>query len=129
MTRISRNSALRYGLSAVAVIIGLELFNGLACYHHGLSGQLIALGFVAVGFLPGLIVLFSKNPLRTVGSALLFAPWLMLAFYTDCVRPYQGGGASMIYVVVVLYGFPCSVVGALLTGPALRVLGVTVSEV
>ena len=32
------------------------------------------------------------GPLRAVGACLLFAPWLVFAYYTDCVRPYQGGG-------------------------------------
>lgn len=112
----------------MAAVIGIELFNGVACYHHGLRSQLVALGFVAVGFLPGLIALFTKNPLRTAGAALLFSPWLVLAYYTDCVRPYQGGGASMIYIAVVMYGFPCAAVGALVTGPVLRLFHVTTNE-
>lgn len=126
VTTISRRSALRFGLISIAIVIGLELFNGVVCYHHGVEGQLIGLSLVAIGFLPGLGVLFSKNPLRTVGAAMLFAPWLLFAFYTDCVRPYQGGGASMIYVAVVMYGFPCAAVGALLTGPVLKFLRITV---
>ena len=128
MTSISRASALRIGLLSVAVVVGIELFNGAACYHHSLRSQLVSFGFVAVGFLPGLVALLTKNPLRTAGAALLFAPWLLVAFYTDCVRPYQGGGASMIYIAVVMYGFPCAVVGALATGPILRLLRLTVSD-
>ena len=58
---------------------------------------------------------------------LLFAPWLVFAYYTDCVRPYQGGGASMIYVAVLLWGTPCAIVGALLTGPVMRLFGVSVA--
>lgn len=128
MKTFTKASARRIALLAVAVVVGLELFNGAACYHHKLHGQLVSLGFVAVGFLPGLVMLFTKNPLRTVGAALLFAPWLPLAFYTDCVRPYQGGGASMIYIAVVLYGLPCSLVGALLTEPVLKRWGITVGD-
>ena len=128
VTNISRAAARRAGLIAVATVIGLELINGMACYHHGIKAQLISLAFVAVGFLPGLVALFTKNPLRTVGAAILFAPWLMIAFYTDCVRPYQGGGASMIYVAVVMYGLPCAAVGALITGPVLKFLRFGVSD-
>ncbi len=125
---IPRTSALRLGLLAVAGVVALELFNGMTCYHHGLRSQIVAFGFVAVGFLPGLIALFTRNPLRTIGAALLFAPWLVVAYYTDCVRPYQGGGASMIYIVVTLYGLPSAAVGALLTGPVLRRLGLSVGD-
>ena len=128
VTSISRASALRIGLLSLAAVVGLELFNGVACYHHGLRSQLVALCFVAVGFSPGLVALATRNPLRTAGAALLFAPWLVLAYYTDCVRPYQGGGASMIYIAVVMYGFPCAAAGALLTGPVLKRLGVTVGD-
>lgn len=127
--RIPSAKAFRLGLLATGAVVALELFNGAACYGHGVRAQLVSLGFVAVGFLPGVIALASKNPLRTVGAALLFAPWLLLAFYTDCVRPYQGGGASMIYVALVLYGFASSAVGALLTGPVLRRLRVAVGDV
>lgn len=128
MITISRASAFRIGLFSLAVVVGLELFNGMVCYHHSLRSQLVSFGFVAVGFLPGIVTLWSKNPLRTAGAALLFAPWLVIAYYTDCVRPYQGGGASMIYIAVVMYGLPCAAIGAFLTEPVLRLLRVTVSD-
>jgi len=53
---------------------------------------------------------------------------LFLAYYTDCVRPYSGGGASMIYIAVLFWGTPSSLVGALVTGPVMRVLGISVGE-
>lgn len=128
MQKISKGLAMRIGLISVAVVICFEVFNGLACYHHNLNTQLIAFGFVATGFLPGLAALFSKNPLRTVGAALLFVPWLILAYYTDCVRAYQGGGASMIYIAVVMYGFPSALIGAFVTGPILKFFKIIVSD-
>jgi hypothetical protein len=125
---MARSSALRLAWISIAVVVGLELFNGLVCYHHTLRSQLVAFLFVLVGFLPGLLALPTKNPLRTVIAALLFAPWLLLAYYTDCVRPYQGGGASMIYIAVVMYGLPCSALGALSAGPLLRLLRISVRD-
>lgn len=125
---VSRSVAFRIGLLSAALVFALELFNGFACYHHSVRGQLISLAFVALGFLPGLIALFSRNPLRACGAALLFAPWLVIAFYTDCVKPYQGGGASMIYVAVVMFGFPSAALGALLTAPLLKLARIATSE-
>ncbi|MDR7070838.1 hypothetical protein J2X02_003709 [Pseudoxanthomonas japonensis] len=34
----------------------------------------------------------------------------------------------MIYVAVLLWGTPCAVVGALLTGPVMRLFGLTVAS-
>jgi hypothetical protein len=72
--------------------------------------------FVLIPLLPAFISLVSANPLRAVGACLLFAPWLFLA----C------DGDSMIYVAVVLWGTPCSIIGALVTGRTMRALGVSV---
>jgi hypothetical protein len=126
MPSFTRPQALRIALASVAAVVALQLFNGTACYRHDLEGHLVGLGFVAAGFLPGLVALFTRNPLRTVGAALLFAPWLVLAYVVDCVQAYAGGGASMIYVAVLLWGFCTSALGALLTGPLLRWVGVRV---
>ncbi|MDQ8020484.1 MAG: hypothetical protein REI94_01495, partial [Moraxellaceae bacterium] len=70
----------------------------------------------------------TANPLRAVGACLLFAPWLVFAYYTDCVQPYQGGGASMIYVAVLLWGSLSSLAGAVLSGPLMRLLGIRVEK-
>jgi hypothetical protein len=79
-----------------------------------------------IPLVPASISLATANPLRAIGACLLLAPWLGLAYYTDCMRPYSGGGASMIYVAVLIWGTPCSILGALATGPVMRALGVAV---
>ena len=125
---ISRRQALITGMTAIALIIALQAFNSVGCYGHTLLTFVQVVGmFVLVPLLPALVSLLTANPLRAVGACLLFAPWLVLAYYTDCVRPYQGGGASMIYVAVLMWGTPCAIIGALLTGPAMRLLGVSVA--
>ncbi len=107
--------------------MALQAFNSFACYGHDLLTFFAAIGiFLVVPLLPAALSLPSANPLRAVGACLLFAPWLIFAYYTDCVRPYNGGGASMIYVAVLLWGTPSAILGALLTGPVLRALGVSV---
>jgi hypothetical protein len=125
---ISRRQALTTGMTAIALVIALQAFNSVGCYRHTLPTFVQVVGmFVLVPLLPALVSLLTANPLRAVGACLLFAPWLVLAYYTDCVRPYQGGGASMIYVAVLMWGTPCAIIGALLTGPAMRLLGMSVA--
>lgn len=109
---------------AVALVVALQALNSFGCYHQSLGGFVTSLGWVTVPMLPALVWLFSANPLRSVGASAGFAPWLPLAFYTDCVRPYAGGGASMIYVAVVLYGLGTALAGGLLAPWLLARLGV-----
>ena len=125
---ISRKKAVVMGVCAVALIFGLQAFNSFVCYEHDLSRYLETSLFVLIPMVAPIVSLLTKNPLRAVGGALLFAPWLVLAYYTDCIRPYSGGGASMVYVGVVLWGLPCAFVGTLITGPVLRLIGVSVIQ-
>jgi hypothetical protein len=125
--QLSRRRALTCGIVAIVGVILLQAFNSFACYHMSFFQFLSAWTiFVSVPLVPACIGLVTKNPLRAVGSCLLFAPWLLLAYYTDCIRPRSGGGASMIYVAVLLWGTPCAVIGALITGPVMRACKVTV---
>jgi hypothetical protein len=125
---IPRTTALSVGLLATAAVVGLQLFNGFACYDLSLGYHLAAIALVALAFLPGLVCLVSKNPLRTAGAALLFAPWLVIAFYIDCVVPPKGPASSMSYLMVAVYGFLSSAIGALITVPVLRLLRVEISD-
>jgi hypothetical protein len=126
---VSRKQAVFIGSAAIAAVIAVQAFNSFACYSHGIFTFLLVTAiFVLIPLTLGIISLWSANPLRAVGACLFFVPWLFFAFYTDCVRPYAGGGASMIYVVVLLYGLPCATVGALVTGPIVRLLGITVEK-
>lgn len=101
-------------LSIIAVIV-LQAFNTFVCYKESFLVFLITLcTFVAIPMAPALYFIFNRKPVHTIGASLFFAPWLIVAYYTDCVLPYKGGGASMVYVAVVLYGFPSAVIGAFL---------------
>ena len=125
--QITRGQALTCGIAAIVGIVLLQAFNSFACYHMTFSQFLSTWTlFVLIPLAPACISLLTRNPLRAVGACLLFAPWLFLAYYTDCVRPYTGGGASMIYVAVLLWGTPCAVLGALVTGPVMKALKVNV---
>jgi hypothetical protein len=124
---ISRKSARIFGVAAIAGILLQQAFNSAACYDHSLMGYLGAVGFfLVIPLLPAAVSLATANPLRAVGACLLLSPWLVFAYYTDCIRPYAGGGASMIYVAVLFWGTPCAALGVLLTGPVLRLFGIRV---
>jgi hypothetical protein len=126
---ISRKRAIVFGAVSILGIVAIQAFNSFACYSQSPQTFLVVLGtFLLVPLLPAIISLFTANPLRAVGACLLFAPWLVLAYYTDCVRPYTGGGASMSYVGVLFWGTPSSIFGALVTGPILRMLGIAVEK-
>jgi len=126
---IRRNRAIVFGTASILGIVAIQAFNSFACYGQNLQTFLSVFGiFLLIPLLPALISLLTANPLRAVGACLFFAPWLVLAYYTDCVRPYAGGGASMSYVGVLFWGTPSSIVGALVTGPILRALGIAVEK-
>jgi len=126
---ISRSRAKTCGHLAIVGVVAMQAFNGVACYEQDLLEFLSELAiFVFIPLLPAFISLSTANPLRAVGACLLFAPWLAVAYYIDCVRPYMGGGASMVYAAVVIYGGPCALLGAFVTGPVTRVLGISVAE-
>jgi len=125
---IHRDIALRAGSLAVAFVLGLQVFNGAACYQLSLGFHLAALALVAFAFLPGIASLFTSNPLRAVGAAVLFSPWLVFAYYTDCVLPPKGPASSMTYLAVVVYGLPSAALGAWATAPVLAALRVRVGD-
>lgn len=124
---ITRRRAVLLGLAAIALTLAMQAFNSVSCYGHALSEFLLVVGvFLALPLLPALLSLPTANPLRAVGACVGLAPWLVFAYYVDCVRPYAGGGASMVYVAVLLWGTLCSVLGALVSGPVMRAFGVSV---
>ena len=124
---ISRSQAILCGIAAIVGVIAFQAFSSFACYSHDFFTFLGVLGvFVAVPLIPAGISLATANPLRAVGACLLFIPWLFLAYYTDCVRSYAGGGASMIYIAVLLWGTPSAILGALISGPITRALGISI---
>lgn len=126
---ISRTKARWIGVAAIVVVLLLQALNSFGCYGHDFSTFLaVSFSFVGIPLLPALISLALRNPLRTVGACALFAPWLLLAYYTDCVRPYSGGGASMIYIAVLFWGTLTSSVGALITNEITKGMGIEITE-
>lgn len=125
--KLTRTKALMLGIGSIVGVALLEIFNCIACYKLSLNEAFATFDLVAIPMVPAVVALFLPNPLRAVGASAFFAPWLLLAFFVDCVLPYQGGGASMIYVSVVLFGTPSAILGALLAGPVFRKMNVIVN--
>lgn len=126
---IEINKARALGAAAIAGVLLLQAFNSFACYQHNLSTYLeVTAFFLGIPLLPAALALFMRNPLRAVGACALLAPWLVLAYYTDCVLPYEGGGASMIYVAVLMWGTLTSLIGFLFTPWITRRLGIEIAE-
>ena len=101
--------------TATAVVVAVQAYAGVTCYEQTLSMLLTSMGmFVLIPVIPALIALFTRNPLSALGGFLAFLPWLIYAYYVDCMLPQTGaGGASLIYVVVFLYGAASCLLGVL----------------
>lgn len=125
--RIQRTRARLAGILAITAVVALQAVLGFGCHGQDLHAFAVGFGvFVLPPLVPALVALGTANPLRAVGACALFAPWLLWAGYVGCIRPDAGGGASMAYVPVLLYGFPSAVLGALLAGPVCRRLGIAI---
>ncbi len=126
---LTRRQARQIGLVAIAGVLLLQAFSSFNCYQHDLIDYVLVVGlFLLPPLLPALLSLPRANPLGAVGACALLAPWLIYAYYFDCIRPYSGGGASMIYIAVLFYGTPGSIIGALITPWLCNKLGLTISE-
>lgn len=123
---VTRVQARRAASLAIAVTAGLEVLSGAVCGHRDAESQAIGLLFLLVPLSPALVALFTPNPLSSVAAAVPVAGWIVYAFYFECIRPYRGGGASMVYLGVWFYGFMSAVAAALVSIPLMRHLGVRV---
>lgn len=129
LMNISRRRARWIGIAAIGTVLLLQSFNSFACYHHDLLEFFSATAiFVGIPLLPALVSLALSNPLRAVGACMLFAPWLLFAYYTDCVRTFSGGGASVIYVAVLMWGTVTSLIGALIANYITKNVGIEVTD-
>ena len=124
---ISRKSAFYLGVGSICVVLFIQAFNSFACYEHNVITFIYTtVFFLTVPLIPAFISLGLLNPLRAVGACTLFVPWLIFAYYVDCIKPYAGGGASMVYVGVLFWGTPSAILGAFITGPITRIFNIEV---
>ena len=126
--QISYRTALLSSLLALALVVAMQAYSGLTCYAQTWDVLLMSMGmFVLIPVIPALIALFTRNPLSALGGFLAFLPWLIYAYYVDCMLPQTGaGGASLIYVVVFLYGAASCLLGVLLVAVLMWLMQVKV---
>ncbi len=124
---VTKAQARRLALLAIGLTAGLELLSGAICGHRDAESQAIGLLFLLLPLSPAIVALAAPNPLCSVAAVLPVAGWIIYAFYFECVRTYQGGGASMVYLGVWFYGFFSGIAAALLSIPLMRLLGLRIS--
>jgi hypothetical protein len=121
--KISYKVARNFALAFIATIFVFYGFRSYTCDHNDIVQFLTAsLILLALPLVPAFMAL-SKNPLLTIAGTAFFLPWPLLAYYWDCIKPYAGGGASMSFVVVLLYGLPSAWLGVFLGKLAFKKLG------
>ena len=124
---VTPRQARALGGGAILLVVALEVAGRIACGGRDFGSLGIALAFLLIPLSPALVALLTPNPLCAVAAAAPVAGWIAYAIYFDCVRPYQGGGASLVYVGVWFYGFMSATVAAIAAIPLLRLSGVRVS--
>ena len=110
------------------VALSVQLFNDVSCYERELFEAILNIWFPAIPLLPAILAMFSQNPLKAVGASVVAALFYLFAFYTDCIRPYEGGGASMVYVIVIMYGLPLAFLSSWIVGKYCSETGVVVEK-
>ncbi len=126
--QISYRKALGCSLLGLVLVVAVQAYAGVTCYEQTLSMLLTSMGmFVLIPLIPAFIALFTRNPLSALGGFLAFLPWLLYAYYVDCVQvPTGEGGASMVYVVVFLLGSASSLLGVVLAAVLMWLMQVKV---
>lgn len=126
---ISRRIARRWAVVAILGVVLLEAAATFGCTAPAdASGRLSRLIWLLIPLSPALVALFTPNPLCAIAAALPVAGLIGYAYYLDCIRPYEGGGASMVYLLVWFGGLIAAGAAALLAIAVLRLLGVRVTR-
>lgn len=124
---ITLSTARRIALAAIVLIFICQVIAFWMTPHLDLTQSLTnTLLFVMLPLIPAVVFLFVGNPLRILGACLLYIPWLIFAYYIEFLKPYEGGGAAMAYVIVILYGAPSVLLGLLVSGWLLKWMKISV---
>jgi hypothetical protein len=108
---LRRNVAVRIAFCALLLPIGFDVFTRIDCYGGYGWFDIFVLG---PSLLIAVICSLLVNPLQGVGASLGLTAALAFAYNSECVRPYVGGGASFIGLIML---FVCPIltgVGALI---------------
>ena len=113
---IARSKQLKIGFASIIFAVSVQLFNDFACYDKSIFESISTIWFSLIALVPAILFLGSKKPIRAAGAAIVIACFYGFAYYTDCIQSYQGGGASMVYIIVLMYGIPLSILGGFVAG-------------
>lgn len=101
---------------SIGLAICFQLFNDVACYEKTITEIALWLWFALIPLIPAVVFISRNQSIHAIAAALAVIPFYLFAYYADCVMPYEGGGASMVYVVVLMFGTPVAIVAGLLAG-------------
>lgn len=106
------------GLIGVVLVLLVQLAFALPGTRCEVAG-LFEAGLICLA--PAAAFLLTKHPVSAAASSAAMLPFLLWANNHECIQPYPGGGASMVYVVVFMFGIPFSIiVGAIAFATAHR---------
>ncbi|MDA9771097.1 hypothetical protein N9D02_08700 [Emcibacteraceae bacterium] len=104
--KIKSKTAFRIGISSFFLVLLMHTLYSFSGSGESVSYFLTsALLFILPSLIIPILFLIFKHPLIAFGGVIPILPWLLLAYYADHIMPYQGGGASIMYVAVVFWGF------------------------
>ena len=109
---LSRKAAERIGFAAVAAALASAVFVRFGCFGFDSPWAILAdLLVFGPSLLIGVACVSTSNPLRAVGASAGFIFASSFAYYTECIRPYEGGGASFIGLVLIVLVPICTGMG------------------
>ena len=103
---------------ALFVAYSVQTYDAVVHCHSSPLG-LWALATIAL--VPAFGFLVAGRHLASVAATAAIIPFFVSANYQECVKPYEGGGAAVAYVLVFLFGMPLSLGVGLFTILAARV--------
>ncbi|GIK24549.1 MAG: hypothetical protein K8F32_04300 [Rhodocyclaceae bacterium] len=97
------------GRKVALIVIAATLVQQLAFALLGTScaaGSQFEIGLICL--VPALAFVLTKAPVAATVACVVLWPFLLWANSIECITPYQGGGAAMAYVPVLMFGVPLS---------------------
>lgn len=95
------------GFIGVAIVFLVQLAFALPGTRCEIAG-LFEAGLICLA--PAAAFLLARHPVSAAAASTAVLPFLLWANNHECIQPYPGGGASMVYVVVFMFGIPFSIV-------------------
>jgi hypothetical protein len=122
---LRRKVAVNIALCALLIPIGFDVFTRFDCYGGYGWFDILILG---PSLLAAVICSLLVNPLQGVGASLGLTAALAFAYNSECVRPYEGGGASFIGLIMLFVCPISTAIGAFIFETLTMVFRLKISE-